>query len=102
MGYRKFRFSSRKILAQQTIVETIESKPKKEGLNNMNEVLLIACKELIDDAKLGCADLVFKEICLEILARAKNVLTDDQFRQLAQYTAEKMKEKSLSEAELPI
>jgi len=101
MGYRKFRFSSRKVLAQQTIVETIESKPKKEGVN-MNEALFIACKELIDDAKLGCADLVFKEICLEILARAKNVLTDDQFRQLAQYTAEKMKEKSLSEAELPI
>jgi len=68
----------------------------------MNETLFTACKELIDDAKLGCADLVFKEICLEILARAKNVLTDDQFRQLAQYAAEKMKEKSLSEAELPL
>jgi len=26
----------------------------------LNEVLLLACKELIDDAKLGCADLVFK------------------------------------------
>jgi len=68
----------------------------------LNEVLFTACKELVDDAKLGCADLVFKEICLEILARAKNILTDAQFKQLAQYTAEKMKEKSLEAAELPI
>jgi len=68
----------------------------------MNEALYIACKELIDDAKLGCADLVFKEICLEILARAKNILTDIQFKELAQYAAEKMEEKSLNEAELPI
>jgi hypothetical protein len=68
----------------------------------MNEALYTACKELIDDAKLGCADLVFKEICLEILARAKNILTDTQFKELTQYAAEKMKEKSLNEAELPI
>lgn len=66
----------------------------------MNEVLFSACKELIDDAKMGCADLVFKEICLEILARAKNVLTDEQFRQLTQYASERMKEKSFTEAEL--
>jgi len=68
----------------------------------MNEALYMACKELIDDAKLGCADLVFKEICLEILARAKNILTDTQFKELTQYAAEKMNEKSLNEAELPI
>jgi len=68
----------------------------------LNEVLFIACKELIDDAKLGCADLVFKEICLEILARAKNVLTENQFKQLTEYAAERMKEKSLNEAELPV
>lgn len=67
----------------------------------MNEVLFMACKELIDDAKLGCADLVFKELCLEILARAKNVLTEDQFKELTEYAAERMKEKSLSEAALP-
>ncbi len=66
----------------------------------MNEVLFVACKELIDDAKMGCADLVFKEICLEILARAKNVLTNEQFTQLTQYAAERMKEKSLTEAEM--
>jgi len=68
----------------------------------MNEVIFMACKELIDDAKMGCADLVFKEICLEILARARNVLTEDQFRELSQYAAERMKEKSLSEAALPM
>jgi len=69
----------------------------------MDEVLLTACKELIDDAKIGCADLVFKEICLEIMARAKNILTDTQFKELTQYAAQKMKEKSLSETiELPI
>ena len=28
----------------------------------MNEQIFQACKELIDDAKKGCADLVFKEI----------------------------------------
>jgi len=61
----------------------------------LNDVLLRACKELIDDAKIGCADLVFKEICLEILTRAKNVLTEEQFEQLTLYAVEKMKEKPL-------
>ena len=59
----------------------------------LNEQILQACKELIDDAKMGCADLVFKEICLEILSRAHNVLTERQFKQLAQYASERMKEK---------
>jgi hypothetical protein len=69
----------------------------------LNEVLLMACKELIDDAKDGCANLVFKDICLEILARARQVLTDVQFRELSYYAAERIKEKSsLREAELPI
>jgi hypothetical protein len=48
---------------------------------------------LIDDAKLGCADLVFKDICLEVLSRARNVLSEKQFNQLVVYAAEKMKEK---------
>ena len=60
----------------------------------MNSTLLTACKELIDDAKLGCADLVFKEICLEILARAKHVLTEDQFHELSTYATERMEEKN--------
>ena len=59
----------------------------------LNEVLVLACKELIDDAKLGCADIVFKDICVEILAKAKNILTEEQFRKLSSYAAERMKEK---------
>jgi hypothetical protein len=59
----------------------------------LSEQILQACKELIDDAKMGCADLVFKEICLEILSRARHVLTERQFRQLVDYAAERMKEK---------
>jgi hypothetical protein len=55
--------------------------------------MLKACKELIDDARVGSADLVFKEIFLEILSRARNVLSDKQFKQLLAYAAEKMKEK---------
>lgn len=58
----------------------------------MNEQIFQACKELIDDAKNGCADLVFKEICLEILARARKVLTERQFMKLATYAAQKMNE----------
>jgi hypothetical protein len=68
----------------------------------MNEVIFVACKELIDDAKMGSSDMVFKEICLEILARAKHVLTDNQFRELTQYAAERMKEKSLNQVTLPL
>jgi len=59
----------------------------------LNEQILQACKELIDDAKMGCADLVFKEICLEILSRARHILTERQFKQLIAYAAERMKEK---------
>ena len=58
----------------------------------LNEQIYQACKELIDDAKMGCADLVFKEICLEILARAQHVLTERQFKKLATYAAQKMSE----------
>ncbi|MBX5321402.1 MAG: hypothetical protein QHH12_06560 [Candidatus Bathyarchaeota archaeon] len=59
----------------------------------MNNQILQACKELIDDAKMGCTDLVFKEICLEILAKARQVLTEKQFKHLVDYAAERMKEK---------
>jgi len=63
----------------------------------LSETILQACKELIDDAKLGCADLVFKEICLEILYRAKHVLREDHFKELLSYTSERIKEKSYVE-----
>jgi hypothetical protein len=59
----------------------------------MSEQIFKACKELIDDAKLGCADLVFKDICLEVLSKARNVLSEKQFNQLIVYAADKMKEK---------
>jgi hypothetical protein len=59
----------------------------------LNAQILQACKDLIDDAKMSCTDIVFKEICLEILAKARNVLTEKQFRHLVDYAAEKMKEK---------
>jgi hypothetical protein len=59
----------------------------------LNEQILQACKELIDDAKMGCADLVFKEVCLEILSRARHALTQRQFKQLSDYAAERMIEK---------
>jgi hypothetical protein len=59
----------------------------------MSEQILKACKELIDDAKMGCADLVFNETCLEILSKARSILSDKQFKQLVAYATEKMKEK---------
>jgi hypothetical protein len=61
----------------------------------LNSVLFKACKDLIDDAKAGCADLVFKEICLEILARAKHVLDDGEFKALTEYVSERMQEKAV-------
>lgn len=60
----------------------------------MNEQILKACKELIDDIKLGCADLVFKDLCLDVLSRARNVLSDEQFCKLVEYANDKMKEKT--------
>jgi len=64
-----------------------------QGEIALNQQILHACKELIDDAKMSCADLVFKEICLEILSKAHNVLTEKQFKQLVAYATERMEEK---------
>jgi len=64
-----------------------------QGEIALNEQILEACKELIDDAKKGCADLVFKEVCLEILSRARHVLTENQFKHLVVYASEKMQER---------
>jgi len=58
-----------------------------------NDVILLTCKELIDDAKLGCTEMVFKDVCLEILAKAKHVLDESQFEELSVYAAERLKEK---------
>lgn len=62
-------------------------------VDNLNRVLLTTCKELIDDAKLGCIEMVFKDLCIEILAKAKLVLPDEQFEELSLYVAERLKEK---------
>jgi hypothetical protein len=59
----------------------------------LNDQILEACKELIDDAKMGCADLVFKEMCLEILSKARLILAAKHFRQLTAYVADRMREK---------
>jgi hypothetical protein len=64
-----------------------------QGVVPLNEQIFQACKELVDDAKQGCADLVFKEVCLEILSRASHVLTQRQFKKLVAYTSERMKER---------
>jgi hypothetical protein len=61
----------------------------------LSEVVLLACKELIDDAKLGCADMVFKDVCLEILAKARLVLTNEQIEELTFFAAERMKEETV-------
>ena len=60
----------------------------------MSCVLFEACRELIDDAKAGCVDLVFKEICLEILARAKSFLNPEEFSSLVSYASDRMQEKA--------
>ena len=62
----------------------------------MSEVVLSACKDLIDDAKLGCADMVFKDVCLEILAKARLVLDNEEFEDLTVFVAEKMQEERFS------
>jgi hypothetical protein len=61
----------------------------------LNSTLFDACKDLIDDVKSGSADLVFKEVCLEILARAKHVLSDKEFEALMEYASERMQEKTV-------
>ena len=65
----------------------------------MSELIVKACKELIDDAKLGGPDLVFKEVCLDVLSRASNVLSEDEFKQLVAYAAERIKERIQLEIE---
>lgn len=59
----------------------------------MNDQILETCKELIDDAKMSSADLVFKETCLEVLSKARNILTERQFKLLSSYVSERLKEK---------
>jgi hypothetical protein len=64
----------------------------------VNEQSLKTCQEFFDEAKLGCADLVFKEACVEILPRARNVLSDEEFKQLVVCAAERMNERVTPES----
>jgi hypothetical protein len=59
----------------------------------LNDEVFQACRDLIDDAKTSSADLVFKEMCLEILSRARNILTEKQFKRLVAYATERLKER---------
>ena len=61
----------------------------------MSEILL-ACKDLIADAKISCADLVFKDICLDILSKARLVLENEQFEELMEYANENLQEETTS------
>ena len=61
----------------------------------MKEILL-ACKDLIVDAQISCADLVFKDICLDILSKARLVLTQDMFEELVEFTKENLREEKIA------
>ena len=56
----------------------------------MSRTILSVCKELIDDAKRSCVNIVFKDTCIELLAKAHQILSDVEFRELASYASEKM------------
>ena len=56
--------------------------------------ILTSCKDLIADAKISCADLVFKDICLDILAKARLVLTAEQVEELRDFATEHLKEET--------
>ena len=64
----------------------------------MNQKTIKACQELFDEAKLVCADLFFKEACLEILPIARNVLSDEEFKHLVICAAERMNERVTPES----
>jgi hypothetical protein len=53
--------------------------------------ILEACKELIANAKENCPDLTFKDLSLDILAKARLVLTNDQFEELRFFAEEQLR-----------
>jgi len=58
--------------------------------------ILQSCKDLIADAKISCAELVFKDICLDILAKSRLVLTAEQFEELRDFATESLKEEKVA------
>ena len=63
---------------------------------NMLSEIFLACKDLIADAKIGCADLVFKDVCLDVLAKARLALNAEQFEELTAFVTENLKEEKAS------
>ncbi len=63
----------------------------------MSKQILHACKELIDDAKKSCSDLVFKEFSLDVLSKAANVLNDTEFNRLVVFASELIGGKNIVE-----
>lgn len=61
----------------------------------MSSPILQTCKELIEDAKKSCADLVFKEFCLDILSKAHNILNDMEFNQLVAFASGLIENKNI-------
>ena len=58
----------------------------------LSGTLLLACKELVEDAKVECSDLTFKDVCLDILARARLALDSEEFEELSGFVADLMKD----------
>ena len=55
--------------------------------------VLLACKELIANAKAGCPDLTFKDLCLDILAKGRLVLTNEEVEVLRFFAEAQLKTK---------
>ena len=54
--------------------------------------ILLACKELIKDAKISCVDLVYKDTCLDILSKARLVLNNEDFEKLSEFVNENLRD----------
>jgi hypothetical protein len=54
--------------------------------------ILLACKELIKDAKISCVDLVYKDTCLDILSKARLVLNNEDFEELSEFVNENLRD----------
>lgn len=65
-------------------------------MKRLSEDLLSICKELIYDARIECTDLAFKDVCLEILAKARLVLPNEQFEELVLFVTEILKKELAS------
>ena len=60
-------------------------------MSRLTEILL-ACKDLIKDAKISCVDLVYKDTCLDILSKARLVLKNEDFEELIEFVNENLRD----------